>query len=229
LFVDSSGRNCENDLDNVLLDISSLSNLCKSKLHDNENCVPSSHTDHVITCEMTCEDDFDLQDLSDIPDLPLEIDNVLAYMSGYILRKCGFNGVSGMCQTCSDLYTNVHLSSGPQFSFLKQKAFKDTGCLVYPSMTFIAFTRKLEQLFQNSFDKLQHSSGILNRLCLFAHKNLDIVACGSATCSARLKYMIKLYMTVRIHSKIKFLNQQLQNSCKLKIKRNRKAKKILHE
>src|SRR6218665_2773512 len=186
--------------------------------------------DQEVTCEMTCEDDFDLQDLSDMPDLPLKIENVLAYMSGYILRKCGFNDVScSMCQTCSDLYTSEHLLSSPKFSFLQQKAFKDTGCLVYPSMAFLAFTRKLEQLFQNSFDKLQHSSGIINRLYSFAHKNLDISACGSATCVARLKYMIKLYMTVRIHSNIKFLNQQLQNSCKLKMKHNRKAEKSLHE
>ena len=49
--------------------------------------------DQEVTCEMTCEDDFDLQDLSDMPDLPLETENVLAYMSGYILRKCGFNDV----------------------------------------------------------------------------------------------------------------------------------------
>src|SRR5688572_32511986 len=110
-------------------------------------------------------------------------------MSGYILTKCGFNHGCGMCQTCSDLYTSVHLLPYPEFSFLQQKTFKDTGCLVYPSMTFLAFTRKLEQLFQNSFDKLQHSSGILKRLCLFAQENLDITSCGSATCGARLKYM----------------------------------------
>jgi hypothetical protein len=96
---------------------------------------------------MTCEDDFDLQDLSEIPDLPLEIDNVLAYMSGYILRKCGFNDGCGMCQTCSDLYTSVHLLPYSQLSFLQEKAFKDTGCLVYPSMAFLAFTRKWGQLF----------------------------------------------------------------------------------
>lgn len=229
LFVDNAGRNCENDLDNVLLDISSLSNLLKSKLPGNENRVSTSNSDQVITCEMTCEDDFDLQDLSDIPDLPLEIDNVLAYMSGYILRKCGYNDKYGMCQTCSDLYTSKHLLCCPEFSFIQQKTFKDTGCLVYPSMTFLAFTRKLEQLFQNSYEKLQHSSGVLRRLCLFAHTNLDIAACGSATCDARLKYMVKLYMTVRIHSKVKFLNEQLQNSRKITNKRNRKAKKILHK
>ena len=158
LFVDNSGRNCKNDLDNVLLDISSLSNLLKSRSNDDKTCVSTSQIDHEITCEMTCEDDYDLQDLSDIPDLPLEIDNVLAYMSGYILRKFGFNDGCDMCQKCSDLCTSVHLLPNPQFSFLQQKAFKDTGCLVYPSMTFLAFTRKLEQLFQNSFDKLQHSS-----------------------------------------------------------------------
>lgn len=33
----------------------------------------TSHIGHAITCEMTCEDDFDVQDLSDIPG-----DNVLA-------------------------------------------------------------------------------------------------------------------------------------------------------
>jgi len=230
LFVDNSGRNCESDLDHVLLDISSLSNLLKSRPHDDVHCVSSSQVDHEVSCEMTCEDDFDLQDFSEIPDfLPLEIENVLAYMSGYLLRKCGLKYTRGMCQTCIDLYTSVRLPSSSQFSFLQQKAFKDTGCLVYPSIAFLEFTRKLEQLFQNSFDKLQHSSGILKRLCLFTQKNLDITACGSATCDARLKYMIKLYLTVRIHSQIKYLNQQLQNSCKPNMKRNRKAKKILHE
>src|SRR6218665_3211744 len=153
-------------------------------------------------------------------------------MRGCILRKCGFNDVCSMCQTCSsDLYTSEHLLSSPILSFLSynKRLLKTMVYLVYPSMAFLAFIRKLEQLFQNSFDKLQHSSGIINRLCSFAHKNLDISACGSATCVARLKYMIKLYMTVRIHSNIKFLNQQLQNSCKLKMKRNRKAEKSLHE
>jgi len=42
LFVDNSGRNCANDLDNVLLDISSLSNLLKSTSHEDKSCVSTS-------------------------------------------------------------------------------------------------------------------------------------------------------------------------------------------
>src|SRR6218665_1169901 len=80
LFVGNSGRrpNCESDLDHVVLDILSLSNLLKSRPHDDVHYVSSSQVDHEVSCKMTSEDDFDLQDFSEIPDfVPLEIENVL--------------------------------------------------------------------------------------------------------------------------------------------------------
>lgn len=230
LFIDNSDcTNCEADFDNVLLNISSMSSLFSARSRSNSVNISASCSS-TISCEMTCEDDFDLQDMSDMPELPLEVDNVVAYMSGYLLRKCGFNDAVGRCQTCSSFYASVQLLTGSQFLFLKLKTYKQTGCLLYPTFAFCEFIRKLEQMFQNSFPKLKHTVGILKRLCLFAEKNVHMDTCGSSKCDDRLKYMVRLYMTVRIHSMIKSLNQHTASACApKKTKRNRKAKIIVHE
>jgi len=82
LLVPVSGSNCEMDCDSVLLDVASLSETLNVTKEQNVN------TD--ITCELVCEDGIDV-DTAHV--MNSEQENVIAYMSGYLLRRFGFSAV----------------------------------------------------------------------------------------------------------------------------------------
>ena len=259
LFSPNLGSNCELDYDQILLDLQNilapnLSDSLKSNFHqepnldDNANyCfnmkvkmndlitpVELSDNDNVLLeMNVTCEDnyhpltDYDCLDLIVDNDLSLEVTNVAAYMGGYLLRKGGFCKAD-TCQKCLDLFTTSPDKQSVKHTFISFKTFREFDCLIYPSSEFCNFVENLEKLFLLNIDNLIYaSSGLIEKLYNLGVNQLNLSTCGNAKCINITKYMVKLYLTARIHFKIKICNQE--RSLKEALKRNRKAKKIVHE
>ena len=66
----------------------------------------------------------------------------------------------------------------------------------------------------------------MTTLLRLTQQQLKLITCGWVKCKSLINYIVKLYMTVRIHSKLKALNADVV--LHQVTKRNRKAKKFLH-
>ena len=159
--------------------------------------------------------------------LSLEVENVAAYMAGYLLRKSGFLQPD-TCSQCLKLFSiSVDDVHSQNFVFLRCKELKENCCLIYPTPLFHDFVKSLERLFNGNVDLVVHeNSGVILKLYSTAVSILCLPGCGKFKCTELVKYMTKLYINVRLHFKIKCLNRE--TALKQTTKRNRKAKKILH-
>ena len=220
LFVPVSGTNCEMDCDGVLLDAASLSAM-HHQSRDNRSV--NIHTN--ATCELVCEDDFDA-DFSTVI-MSTEYENVVAYMSGYLLRKFSFSVAERRCESCADLFLTDSTTSNNRLVFVRQKSYRESGALLYPSALFCNFIIHLEEIFRHVFCQLRHSVNITERIFLYAEKNVQVIGCGQQQCIDVVKEIMKLYIRVRIYSETKLLT--VSTTAKSTGKRNRKAKKIVHE
>jgi len=209
------------DCDSVLLDAASLT----ETLHVPKDQL-SLNPDTGVTCELqlVCEDDFDVD--TDNATMSPEHENVVGYMGGYLLRKFGFSDAHQRCVTCADLLLADRNACSTDNSsvFVRQKSFCDTSKLIYPSAAFRAFVVQLEGIFNNVFPQVQHSLKLMNRLVLYAEKNTNILGCEKQKRVAVMKDMMKLYMRIRIYSKIKALGSAAATA-KTTGRRSRKVKK----
>ena len=114
-----------------------------------------------------------------------------------------------------------------KFVFLKSKDYKENFCLLYPSPLFNNFVEILEKLFNaNIHSYIHRSAGVVRKLYDIGISNSSLPSCGSLKCRESIRYIVKLYITVRVHFKLKLMNRDI--AFKRATKRNRKAKKILH-
>ena len=112
------------------------------------------------------------------------------------------------------------------YEFLRNKTYKETGCLVYPTIAMVQFLEKLESLFCAIFEGIVHMPFILTRLCKSADKHCQFLTCTDIKCKLRVQNMVKLYMKVRIFHALKCSNAY--NTEDKSIKQNRKMLKLRH-
>jgi hypothetical protein len=250
LFAPNIGSNCEVDYDEILLDIQSILKpknskseinppIALSKIHIDvdtshcelemsvEDCVPSCVASDVsMGLELIVESDGNSRSTKSGP-LTLEVENVAAYMAGYLLRKGGFLQPDA-CNECLKLFSMPVADRHSQKSvFLRCKENKENCCLLYPTPLFQDFIASLEQYFNGNIDLVLHErSEIILKMSSNAASTLHLPNCGKFKCAELIKYMIKLYITVRLHFKIKCMNRE--TVLKQATKRNRKASKVLH-
>ena len=146
-------------------------------------------------------------------------------MSGYLLRKYP----TDKCATCQN---NLKISQLPEsssvshYELLRNKAYRESGCLVYPSEDFSNFVQQMESLFCALFGGIVHTKGVLQTLCRSNDEEIKkFYKCGNAVCLERIHQYVKLYMTVRIHHALKTCNIGHTHGHK----RNRKMLKLCHE
>jgi len=252
LFSSNVGSNCEVDFDKILLDIQSIFNPQKNDSPNNLNIslktsaelsyIPfnaDQYTSLETSVEPSCsssalsmgldltvesEECLTYTDIS-LP-LSLEVENVAAYIAGFLLKKSGFLQANA-CNECLKLFSVPEARQSDNFVFIKCKEYKPNSCLIYPSLTFTDFVGTLELIFNSHIESLLYvKSGVIMKLYSIAASTAHLQSCGELKCNELINYMRKLYMTVRIHFKIKIMNRNtvLQQATK----RNRKVKKILH-
>ena len=208
LLLPSEASNCQADIDKVLLDLSSFSQVS----------APSQIRGTTLSDENVS---VGVDDSSALSTLNICTQNVASYMAGYLLRRVPF------CSQCNSKFTVPNLSDNdPATEFLKAKAYVATGTLIYPSPVFANLVAKLETVFDSNFPHVVHMEKVLMRLVLYAAPHHEgMTDCDSMPCKEKLVRVARLYMKVRIFHAIKISN--LDNKCPHG-KRNRKMLKLLH-
>ena len=145
LFVQSGKSNCKIDNDKILLDISNVAMAKYIKpVPRNVEKPPTTDVALLIT-----------------PSLSLPTKNVAAYLAGYILQKIPVNECGG----CSDQELLPQLPSEydelSAYEFLRNKTYKEAGCLVYPTIALVQFLENLENVFCAIFEGIVHMPFIL--------------------------------------------------------------------
>lgn len=156
---------------------------------------------------------------SNPPDCPTQ--NVAAYMAGYLLRKIPMSD----CQLCQSELVNANQSAEDRYTFLNNKSYKGTGCLIYPSALFCQFVERLEAVFNGVFPFLMHNPGVLNNLVNHADESKSLRTCDEERCKFRIVALTTLYMKIRIYHALKMSN--ISNTLNTG-KRNKKFLKLMH-
>jgi hypothetical protein len=214
MLLPSKGSNCKEDEDNVLLSLTSMD------MAHTSPAMPSTSSSN----EQPLPDKLPGVDMLLVikPPANVPIQNIEAYMAGYLLRKAKVSD----CQTCKEQLVYDVPPNTEIYIFLKEKAYKETNTLVYPTETFIQLVENWESSFSTVLDAVKHLPGVLRRLCKNAEDVcVDFLNCTDDKCNVKLSAMLTLYMKVRIHSAIKNSNK---DNKKPGMKRNRKLLKLQH-
>ena len=149
--------------------------------------------------------------------------NVVAYMAGYLLRKCPVNH----CPVCHSKFMLLHQPDDVEYTSLRHKAYRAEGTLVYPTPLFLHFVKQLESTFMADFESLMHMHGVLARLCQHAEVLAKDLHCDDEVCASKVKSMTYLYMKVRLMHALKVSNVVTERNV-AGVKRNRKLLKLNH-
>ena len=208
LFVQSHLSNCQVDNDKMLLNISNIA------MATHEKTVPE---------EIEPPPTADVAMLMTTP-LSEEEQNVGAYLAGYLLRKVPVND----CNECHHQLLLPQLPSQfkAEYEFLKQKAYKEQGSLIYPTLAMANFVENLETVFCSIFEGIVYMPFVLGRLCKSAEKYCEFLTCEIEECKGKVRKMMQLYMKVRIYHSLKKSNAE--NAEDKSVKRNRKVLKLKH-
>ena len=134
------------------------------------------------------------------------------------------------CGKCSDQMLLPQLPSEydelSACEFLRNKTYKETGCLLYPTIAIAQFLENLESLFCAIFEGIVYIPFIFIWLCKSADKHCQFLTCTDIKCKLRVQNMVKLYMKVQIFYALKHNNAY--NTEDKSIKWNRKMLKLKH-
>ena len=208
LFVQSHLSNCQVDNDTMLLNISNIAMARYEKpVTEDIETLPTADIAMVMTTPLS-----------------QETQNVGAYLAGYLLRKVSVND----CNECIQQLLLPKLPSEftAEYEFLKQKAYKDQGSLIYPTLAMAKFVDNLETVFCSIFEGIVYMPFVLRRLCKSAEKYCEFLTCQTEECRGRVRKMMLLYMRVRIYHSLKKSNAT--NAEDKSVKRNRKMLKLSH-
>lgn len=206
LFVSSTSSNCAFDTDKILLDISNVT-------------IQQQKAKHVSVSD-TSTIDIDVAKMA-VPPPSIEKKNIVSYMAGYLLRRYPVDD----CDMCRDLLKQDQLPESSADSYYELIRHKETGKLMYPTITFSDFVQSLETIFCALFGGIMYKPDLLQTLCKSVQEEVTpLFKCGNSNCLARLHHYVKLYMTVRIHFAIKVGNIGASQGHK----RSRKMLKLCH-
>ena len=81
------------------------------------------------------------------PPLSLPVQNVAAYLAGYLLRKVPVDD----CQTCANQIVLPKLPPAYKdlsvYDFFRNKTYQEAGCLTYPTPSMVIFVENLKSVF----------------------------------------------------------------------------------
>ena len=210
ILLPSHGSNCELDRDGIFLSLTNFNMSNDVKITLSGHSVESAFPDIDSVMKMTAP-------------ISLPLQNVEAYMAGYLIRKSKIS----QCSNCKFILEHYEAPNTPLYVFLQEKAYREHGTLVYPKERFVSLVEQWEKIFQTSIDHVIHMNGVLGRLVRYAMATCDqFLACDNDTCKYKLTAMLKLYMKVRLHAALKRLNKEIGKSTSGK--RNRKLLKLQH-
>ena len=211
LLLPSEESNCKVDTDDILLNLTNPDRANNAGILSGGNGLTQNVPDKVPGAEI-------IPVIKPPASVPLQ--NVEAYMAGYHLRKSGFLNVIHINQIWFMMYPRFRC-----LCFFKEKAYKETNTLEYPTEPFIKCVDEWEAIFSVVFLSVIHMAGVLRRLCKNAENLGEDLICSATDCYLKYLAMVRLYMKVRLHFALKTSN--LANKVP-GLKRNRKLLKLQH-
>ena len=208
-FLNSSTGNCDSDLDTLLAGFS----------NDTSNLpVLVSQREQPNTLDIGATDYSD----HNVADGLIKA-NATCYVAGYLLMKCLKRHT---CQICNEkLISNTFDDNRKLFCFFKAYETEKSafGGLHVPSVSFLEFVTKMEDVFVANFSVFSKSSCVGKHLLA----KLENVAVSFQMCeNFPLDYLRKLFLRMRIYYCLKFANRDF-SSTKSK-RKNRKYIKVAH-
>ncbi len=209
-FLNSSRGNCDDDFDNLLAQFSKADSSVPA-------LIPATTSPPSDDIRST---DFKEKEVGD----NLLKDNPIAYVAGYLLRKC-FQ--IHKCSTCeSALVTNQLEDNRNLLCFFKAyESEKTFGGLIAPTKPYLEYVIKLEDIFVRDFSAYTKCDGIMKTILI----QLQSVPVPFTQCSEFPRnHLLKLYLKMRIYYCIKFANRDLSTSKGKKAKKSKKYIKVAH-
>ena len=155
------------------------------------------------------------------PDLPVQ--NVEAYMAGYLLLKSKI----GTCDLCK---SQLIPPKNEMYEFLRQKAYREEDTLIYqyPTKTFVQLIENVETIFVTVFDTVKCMSNVLIRSSKSTLScGEDYLVCENDICRIKLNDIIKLYTEVRMFHVLKMSNREFKVT--KGVKKNKKLINLPHK
>ena len=204
--------NCKEDLDRILLDLTSISG--PKKKREQVRSVPA-------TPKLNLDENVSVSDVVNTVE-GLAFENMAVYVAGYVLKKMQIN-----CADCCKHYTLSSLPSRHKsYAFLRNKRYSEHCNLVYPTMKFVTFISELELVYTSVFPKISHAEKLLCSLADCVTENIDrVLSCKLDDCKERVLYAVKLFFKVRVYSSLKRTNSENKEA---KGKRNKKMMKLMN-
>ena len=197
--------NCAKDLDNILVG----STVPPPIGHAINNNMPT--TPFTLN-----ESDYKMQE---IEQNMLKM-NAITYVAGYLLRKCL---EKHPCEQCTEMLQAKELTSSSQL-FCHFKAFDTTissfGSLKVPQTNFVRYVSRIDTKFVEEFNNGVQKSRIGHHLVSSLPKFSDLALCQHFP----QRYLLELFVKMRLHYALKFGNRELLS----KRKKSRKYIKIQH-
>ena len=209
LLQKSESSNCKEDLDSVLLDLTSIT------------CSPPTHIMPKVHVKLNLDENVSVSDVFSTED-GLAVENVACYMGGYVLKKTQIT-----CVYCTKEFV---LKSLPlrhkSYAFLRNKRYSHLCNLVYPALKFVKFIEELEIAYTSLFPGTSHMENVVHGLLENVRSKVDkLVSCQEAECKERVLYSVRLYFRIRIYAALKRTNSENKET---KGTRNRKVLKLMH-
>ncbi len=212
MFSFSKGSNCVLDLDSHLLKLSNLTSHTPPPADDLPE-VPQQVYDIINVAQPS---EFDLTD-----------QNIIVYIAGYMARRVFEK--HGECDPCRSLLVTNYQSESEAHIFINRKQYEhlDQGGLYYPTSALVDSVSTMEASFRLCAKGLIRSEKLHGRMYnhIAARVENDILTCGDKACEQRKKYLINLFITVRLHHRLREINRKADVPNQ---KRNRKAVILQH-
>ena len=211
-FLNSSRGNCADDFDNLLAQF--------AKADSNVSSVPAL----VVPPTRSQSLDIGTTDYREMEVSDLLKENPIAYVAGYLLRKC-FQ--SHKCSACEAAFVTHQLEDNRNLLcfFKAYESEKSFGGLLVPTTPYLGYIIKLEDIFVKEFSMYTKSDGIGENILT----KLKSVPVPFNHCSDfPLLHLQKLFLRMRIYYSIKFANRDISSSKKKKDKKNKKYIKVTH-
>ena len=241
LFLQSENSNCKIDYDNILLDLSCVTstgpvtssalatttgNVTQPDLTTSGHSAPSSCVETPASEPASKVVELPGSDLNQMTTPPpnLEEENVVSYITGYLIKKLN---MPKKCENCQFEFNSSSKPNTDRFTFVGCKSFKDGGCLVYPNEDLCKILDQLEVLFKGLFPHLLAARGVKLTLNTHAKEVCTNTGIACAKCEDKISDMARIYMSLRVHHKLDSVNKmstQLQGTKR----KNRKMEKLLH-
>lgn len=213
LFLTSSSKNCQDDLDQFLFHLQASSQVTPLQT------IESSTKVSLINCDV---EEGQFSSLSDVQEA-----NTVTYIAGYIGMKVS----DKLCSECSKVIQGTQCDQKHQM-LLKHKLYTE-NCkhgLFIPSDHVVNICLILEKSFDNLFEGVCYSSSVMKTLSsrLYGHVehlNTFVDICEK-NCET-VQRIVKLYANIRLRHSLKLSNQDMRSTKSQR--KNRKLMKLSHQ